>query len=55
MDTIAYNLFLNPVVGAATEKSREEHQQLYINSTGRYKVQELESLTPALMKHHPFG
>jgi integrase/recombinase XerD len=27
----------------------------YIDSTERYKVQELESLTQALMKHHPFG
>ena len=27
----------------------------YIDSTERYKVQELESLTQALSKHHPFG
>lgn len=27
----------------------------YIDSTERYKVQELESLTQSLMKHHPFG
>jgi integrase/recombinase XerD len=27
----------------------------YIDSTERYKVQELESLTQALVKHHPFG
>jgi len=27
----------------------------YIDSTERYKVQELESLTNALAKHHPFG
>lgn len=27
----------------------------YIDSTERYKVQELESLTEALSKHHPFG